>query len=357
MGIGQSVRRAGLKLKQLWSGMTAKIRGSGFSLNLGKKASDVSTETKPDTFRHRFFHLSRRAVLAIVALIAVYYVLGAFLMQTIDNDLTFKPAGSVQQGQSAAVAMTVALIDREVNKNGWVANDPFFKPTAVLDNMPNYQQGMVAALARFGFELTDQLGRTRGSSQADPDLQDASGLLQYVGDRWFWDPSVSLLPTATSEQQYRKAAAALKKYNERLATGNAVFERRSDNLLATLDRIALDLGSSSAVIDTHVSEQSGWPINSSSDDIFYTVKGQMYGYYMILKALGEDFSEVIAARDLQKPYDQMLRSFETAAKLEPIVILNGTPDAEFVPCHLCGQGFYLLRARTQLREITNILLK
>jgi hypothetical protein len=28
-----------------------------------------------------------------------------------------------------------------------------------------------------------------------------------------------------------------------------------------------------------------------------------------------------------------------------------------VPSHLAAQGFYLLRARTQLREISNILLK
>lgn len=227
----------------------------------------------------------------------------------------------------------------------------------MLDNMPNFQQGMIAALARFSFELTDQLGRTRGSSQADPNLQEASGLLQYPSDKWLWDPTVSIWLTATSEQQYRKASKALNEYNKQLVAGTAVFERRSDNLLATLDRIALDIGSSSAVIDAHVSEKGGFPIHRQADDVFYTVKGQTYGYYMILRGLGEDFEGVIAERSLQKPYAEMLRSFEIAASQEPLFVINGSPDSLMVPCHLCGQGFYLLRARTQLREITNILLK
>ena len=33
------------------------------------------------------------------------------------------------------------------------------------------------------------------------------------------------------------------------------------------------------------------------------------------------------------------------------------PDGFLIPNHLAAQGFYLLRARTQLREITSILLK
>jgi len=46
-----------------------------------------------------------------------------------------------------------------------------------------------------------------------------------------------------------------------------------------------------------------------------------------------------------------------AASLQPWVVINGAPDAQFMPSHLAAQGFFLLRARTQLREITNILLK
>ncbi len=336
MDMGQGVRRAGIALRKTGTWLTDRVKWRQDGTGIRRTGKMVGVG---------------------VALVALYYIGGAWIMYRIDANMDFKPRQEAQGGQSAAVAMSVALIERETREQGWTANDPLYKPTTLLDNTPNFQQGLIAALARFSFELTDQLGRTRGSSQADPDLQEAAGLLQYAGDKWLWDPSVSLMPTATSEQQYRKAADSLRNYNNRLASGNAVFERRSDNLLATLDRIALDIGSSSAVIDQHVSDKSGFPIHRQVDDVFYTVKGQLYGYYMILNALGDDFETIIAERNLQKPYKEMLRSLELGISLEPWVVINGSPDSQMIPCHLCGQGFYLLRARTQLREITNILLK
>ena len=63
------------------------------------------------------------------------------------------------------------------------------------------------------------------------------------------------------------------------------------------------------------------------------------------------------ARDLGPAWARMLESFRASVELEPWVIVNNTPDGQFLPNHLAAQGFYLLRARTQLREITNILLK
>ncbi len=294
--------------------------------------------------------------IALPILIVCYYTLGAWWMNRIDDSIAFSADTELAPNQSHAVAIAAALIDREVNDNGWVANDPFFMPAAVLDNMPNYQMGIIAALARFSFELTDQLGRTRGSSQADPDLQDASGLLQYSGTRWVWDPSVSVIPTASSEAQYRKALESLKSYNARLAAGTAVFDKRADNFLATLDRIALDIGSSSAVLDDRI-EQSGFGIDSVADDLFYGVKGRTYGYYIILRELRADFANLVKDRDLDSSFDQLLDSLAKAATLQPWVVVNGSPDSQIMPSHLAAQGFYLLRARTQLREITNILLK
>ena len=267
------------------------------------------------------------------------------------------PRNSLQPGQSRAVAVAAALIDREVNKTGWVANNPFFTPSAMLDNMPAYQQGIISALARFSFELADQIGRTRGSSEIDGDLKNASGLLQYSGTVWVWDPSVSLAPTATSEEQYEKARKALENYNRRLADGKAVFERRGDNLLATMERIALDLGSSSAVLERHVAEHSSDFIDFQADDMFYNVKGQTYAYYVVLRALGGDFENVLRERELAGVYDQMLNSLHEAAALDPWVVTNGAPDGLFPNSHLAAQGFYLLRARTQLREISDILRK
>lgn len=297
-------------------------------------------------------------VFLILLFLLLYYPIGMIMINNIEDDTDFVPTGTnVVAGGSHAVDMMAGLIDREININRWTANDPFFMPSAALDNMPNYQQGIISALARFGFELTDQIGRTRGSSQTDPDLQEAAGLLQYSGTKWAWDPTVSLLPTAASEEQYEKARSSLISYNKRLAEGKAVFEKRADNLLATLDRIALDIGSSTATIDKHIDENSGQIIDFKADDIFYGVKGQAYGYYLLLKALSQDYETLIKERGLTNAWAQMLASLKSVIDLDPIIVVNAVPDSQFLPNHLTAQGFYILRARTQLQEISNILLK
>ena len=295
---------------------------------------------------------------ALVVAALLYYPLGMLITSHIDDDTAFEaPAELTAGGGSRAVAMAIALINREVNENRWVANDPFLLPPAALDNMPNYQQGIISALARFAFELTDQIGRTRGTSQTDKDLQEAAGQLQYAGNIWVFDLSTSLAPTTTSEARYRKAARSLANYNQRLANGNAVFERRADNLMATLDRFALDMGASSATLDRQITEHSGDLFDTTADDVFYGIKGQSYAYYLIIRELGLDYAKVLNERELTNAWAKMLESLRHAAELSPLIVTNGGPDAQAVPSHLAAQGFYLLRARTKIREITNILLK
>ena len=299
-----------------------------------------------------------RGGIALLLLVIFYYPVGMVLTHRISDEIDFQSGpGDRIEGGSHAVALATALIHREIDENRWVANDPWFLAPAALDNMPNYQQGIIRAIGRFAFELVDQIGRTRGSSQTDANLQEASGQLQYAGDVWVFDLSTSWAPTTPSESRYRKARRSLQAYNRRLPGGGAKFERRADNLLATLDRIALDLGSSSASIDQHIDEYSGGLIDTLADDLFYGVKGQTYAYYMLLRELGRDFENVISERKLGEAWAQMLDSFKSAAELSPLVIVNGAPDAQALPSHLASQGFYLLRARTKLREITNILLK
>lgn len=295
-------------------------------------------------------------VAVLVVAIGLYYLIGGLWVHRIDDDTGFVAPTPIEGG-SRAVDLAAALIGREVDVHGWTANDPFFQPGWVLDNMPLYQQGIIYALGRFAIEMADQIGRARGSSQVDADLDRAAGLLKYPGDIWIFDFSTSWAPTASSDQQYRAAQRALVSYNQRLAAGQAVFDRRSDNLIATLDRIAADLGSASAVIDRHIDASSGWLIDTRADDIFYATKGRIYAYYLLLRELGVDFEVVIQERGLTAVWQQALDSFREAAELQPWVIINGRPDSQFLPSHLAAQGFYLLRARTQLREISNVLTK
>lgn len=292
----------------------------------------------------------------LILAVAAYYLVGMALTHQVSDDVD-QALSETSPGASRAVQMAADLIHRETEQNSWTANHPFFMPGYLLDNMPNFQQGIVYALSRFAIEMSDQLGRTRGSSEVDRDLEKAAGLLKYPGTVWLFDFSTSWAPTTSADKQYAAARRSLVAYNERLAAGDAVFEKRADNLQATLERMTADLGSSSAVIDQHLLQAGGWGIDTKVDNIFYNVKGRLYGYYMLLRELGVDFERVIRDRELGSAWSQMLESMRAAAALDPLIIMNGAPDGMAFPSHLSVQGFYLLRARTQLREITNILQK
>lgn len=285
----------------------------------------------------------------------LYILIGMMVVHRVDDSLS--PTSRAPAGASQAVADLAFLVRRETISHNWTANDPVFLPGWWIDNTPNFQKGMMGALSRFAFELRDQLGRTRGSSAVDESLEKAAGDLAKEPDRWVIDFSTSLLPTTPSHTYYREAVKELEAYNARLAAGDAVYERRVDNFLATLDRIALDLGASSAALEQYIGENAGGIMpDFGADDLFYQVKGQVYGYLMILQAMRVDFSKVIEDKELAALYDELLRSLGAAATLDPVLVTNGAADG-ILANHLSVQGFYLLRARTQLREVGNILLK
>ncbi|MFZ1414450.1 MAG: DUF2333 family protein [Defluviicoccus sp.] len=294
----------------------------------------------------------------VVVLLLVGYPIAMLLAHQINDDPDFTPGPEFEvEGGSRAVAMAAALIHREVVETKWVANTPFPFPSSFLDNMPNFQVGLIYALSRFAVEMTDSLGRSRGTSQVDRDLDQASGLLKYDGTIWIWEPSISIFPTARAETQYEAGMRALMNYNKRLGSGEAVFEKRADNLIAFLDRVTADLGGVSAAIDERLQHAgAGW-FDTRADDVFYANKGRLYGYALVLRALGKDFESILADRNVGVVWENMIASMLAAAALRPLVVSNGSPDGLIFPNHLAAQGFFLLRGRVQLREVANILAK
>jgi hypothetical protein len=295
-----------------------------------------------------------RPPLILAGATALWFGLGGLLMHRLDDDTAFRPPLPAAAGASHAIAMAMALIEREVLHHEWSANDPVFMPDGLLDNGPNFQRGIVAAVGRFTFEMVDQLGRARGSSLADPDLERAAGFLQFPPDVWHFEPSKSWLPAVPSEDQYLAGARALASYNLRLAQGQAVFDRRADSLAATVERIAADLGSQSAMIDAHLARESGWVINTRADDVFYQTKGRLYAYYLLLRELGRDFERVIQERNLGTVWSQALDSLREAAMVRPAVVLDGAPEGAIFTNHLAAQGFQLLRALVKLNEVVKV---
>ena len=144
----------------------------------------------------------------LAANVAGAYLLGGMVLtERIDDDMDFQPPVRTEGGL-ASVDMTAALIEREVAQHAWVANEPGFLPGAWLPNMRNYQQGVIYGLSRFAFELADTVGRSRGATAVDPDLDRAAGLLRFPGDVWVFDFEKTRTPGGTSEGQYQSAARA-----------------------------------------------------------------------------------------------------------------------------------------------------
>ena len=83
---------------------------------------------------------------AVALLVLSYYPLGGLLSENIDRTPDYNLTRESEQ-QSLTVETMRFLINREVNENLWTANLPPFFPSYFLDNMPNYQQGIVSALA------------------------------------------------------------------------------------------------------------------------------------------------------------------------------------------------------------------
>jgi hypothetical protein len=303
--------------------------------------------------RRRWLKRAKWITLAVLVLLLLYYPVGMIIVHQINDDPDFAPV-AVEQGASKAVALAAALIQREVGNTSWPANDPFFLPGAALDNMPNYQHGIQQALARFATEMADQIGRSRGSASADPDLIEARSLLNYAPDVWYVD---SATLSANSETQYLKAMVKLQTYNTRLAGGRATFEPRADALIGTLDRIGKDLGAASNAIDQQIDLYAGDWYDLQADDVFYYNKGLLYANALLLRDLGQDFKSVLDERNAGKIWARMVDSMLEGASLQPLIVINGQPNALVAPNHLTTQGFYLLRARTQLEEMNDILLK
>lgn len=298
-----------------------------------------------------------RALAAFALLVLlVYYPIGMVWVHTIDDSPDIAIDRFKQEGGSLAVATAAALVDREINRHHWTPSDPFFYPGAALTRMPAFQRGIMASIARFTIEMSDQIARTRGSSGVDDDIQKANGLFNYSPYVWMWDLETSWLPTASSATQYHAGLEALDRYNKRLAKGDAVFERRSDNLLEALNRMAADLGSSSSDISRYIEGDAHSSFGSAAE-LFYYSKGRMYANYLLLSALEKDFAVVIEERQLAKTWAKMLESLRVGMSFSHFFVLNFDPDSTLLANHLASQGFYLMRARTQMREITDILLK
>ncbi|MBO9169359.1 DUF2333 family protein [Rhizobium sp. L80/93] len=264
---------------------------------------------------------------------------------------------------SAIVDVTADLVDFNVNRNAWISSMLLFKlgffglswdDTPFLDNKASFQRGVNQAVRRTSIELVDALGRVRGTSGINSDLQNARGNLQFDESSWYFgfQPFGPKTPTPS---YYRASINSLRKFNVDLGACNATFDGRADNLIEFIDRISNDLGSTSDVLaERSENHNFGW-FDTRADDRFWFAYGQLYGYYGILSAAGADFSKVIAERNVGALWGDTMKQFQAALRIQPWIVSNGREDGLIMPSHLATMGFYILRVRSNLVETRAVL--
>jgi hypothetical protein len=264
---------------------------------------------------------------------------------------------------SSIVTVTADLIDFNVNQNAWISSTLAYKVgffgvdwdhTPFMDNKASFQRGVNQALRRTTVELVDTLGRVRGTSQVDNDLQSARGALQFDESTWYigFNPPGPKTPTPSF---YRQAEKDLTAFNTRMVNCTATFNPRGDNLLQFLDRIASDLGSTSDILrDRSDNYSAGW-FDTRADDRFWFTYGQLYAYYGILHATSADFHDVIETRGLRPLWDKMEQQLRASLNVQPFIISNGEESGWVMPTHLATIGFYVLRVRSNIVEMRSVL--
>ncbi len=266
-------------------------------------------------------------------------------------------------GRSAIVDVASTLTDFNVNQNRWISSMLAYKSglfglswdrTPFFDNKASFQRGVHSAVQRISNELVDSLGRVRGTSQIDPDLQKARGQLQYDTSSWYFGLSPFGFKQS-SPASYRIGIESLNLFNAKLARCEATFDARADNLAVMIETITSQIGSTTAAIDERSKNNNlGW-FDTQADNFFWESMGQLYAYYGFLSAAHADFEDIIKTKALDAVWNRMEDQMRSALDLDPLVISNGKEDGWIMPTHLTTLGFKILRVRSNLVEVRDIL--
>lgn len=264
---------------------------------------------------------------------------------------------------SAIVDVAADLTDFNVNQNAWISSMLLYKlglfgiswdDTPFLDNKASFQRGVNLVVRRTSAELVDTIGRVRGTSGINSDLQKARGNLQFDESSWYFGMH-PFGPKTPTPSYYRAAITNLRNFNTDLGNCKAIFDGRADNLLQFIDHVSSDLGNTANILADRSQKYSyGW-FDMRADDRFWFAYGQLYANYGILTAAGADFQQVIAERNVGRLWNDTLGMLQAALRIQPTIISNGPEDSSFMPSHLATMGFHLLRVRSNLVEIRTVL--
>jgi hypothetical protein len=219
----------------------------------------------------------------------------------------------------------------------WLPNDCFW-PTALLDNMPNFQIGELEVVRYNLRVLRDNLTRMRTTDRLDLQAEAAFTALSNDPYKW-WFPS--------AESKWKQGYQNLSAFYANLFAGKSKFYARADNLVELLGQYVSLMGGvntrlvnaprdvrETISLDGEKAGETGpgtLPIDipwTQIDDNFYYAQGVAYALYESFKAIEVDFADVLRDKNsipMVKKIQELLRRCD----FEPILIFNGDPDSIF----------------------------
>jgi len=282
------------------------------------------------------------------------------------------PQGQARLVEGYTTVVTLRNVARTLleKRGGYLSND-IMPPGVFMDNLPNWEFGVLVQVRDFTRALRNDFSRSQTQSVEDPDLQEADPLFHYANDRWIF---------VSTESRYRQGIARLDAYLERLVDGdpyNAQFYARADNLADWLAVVEKRLGSLSQRLSASVGRvqadidlagdpaarqtkpapalrevrTSWWEI----DDVFYEARGTTWALIHLLKAVEHDFAPVLANKNAGPSLAQIIRELEqTQAAVWSPVILNGRGFGFFAN-HSLVMANYISRANAAIIDLRDLL--
>lgn len=315
---------------------------------------------------------------AILALITVELFLGLYWSLTPAEfdvnenarELLVPPQETPMTGQVTTGALIRAVETLLDKPGGYLSND-LFPPGVLLDNMPNWEFGVLVQSRDLARALRNDFSRSQSQSTEDRDLIVAEPLLNFDSESW-------MLPS--SEGEYRKAMEALKRYDARLGNPNArdaQFYARADNLREYLGQVEKRLGSLSQRLAASVGQErdntdlagdAGAQQSTRTDtvlrvrtpwyeidDVFYEARGAAWALLHFLQAIEADFGPVLDNKNARASLRQIIRELSaTQQTVWSPVILNGSGFG-FVANHSLVMASYISRANAAVIDLRNLL--
>jgi hypothetical protein len=269
-------------------------------------------------------------------------------------------------------ASTVSQVARTLlEKPGGFLHNDLSMPSIYLDNMPNWEYGVLKEVRDSLRAVRNDFSRSQTQSVESLDLRKAEEFLNYDADSW-------ILPSTESE--FREGILALDSYLSALIAGedrSARFFTRADNLAAYLQVVEKRLGSyaqrlSASVGDSEltaalVAGSEATPPAAGTpevrirtpwleiDDIYYEARGYSWALLHMFKALAIEFEPVLGDKNAKVSLQQVIRDLEGAtARMWSPMVLNGHGFG-FVANHSLILASYIARANTAVLDLRILL--